>query len=245
MDNSSKYEMIVYRDEPTTKSQIGVTQNKIVEILNFLDADTCDKVIKYLEDDPSKWGDIAFYGSFGMGIDEDNDKLASYGLESDFFTKLKERYKDAVSTVFGRPVKANTAHAQKWEVGGFATAHSDNSDFDGNPTPFEINKYVSILYLNDEYTGGDLYFTGEDILVKTISIFPKKGSLCVFPGGIENIHGVDEVLSGSRYTLVSFWDFAEAEYSEDRKAWWAQQYEIVEREKEIAREEWAKGNKWA
>ena len=91
-----------------------------------------------------------------------------------------------------------------------------------------------------------MYFSDrEDINTPKLSISPKAGSYIVFPGGVENIHGVTEITSGTRYTMVSFWDFADAEYSEERKAQWEAEKEIVEREKEIAREEWAKGNKWA
>lgn len=243
LDKSS---FIIYKDEPTTLSQIGVTQNKIVEIPNFLDADTCEKVISFFEAKDEMWGDIAFYGSSGMGISSEDPKIVELGLPANFFDALRERFAEAVEAVFDTPVRPNTSHAQKWDVGGFASPHSDNSDFDGNPTSFEINKYVGILYLNDNYGGGDLYFSDrEDINTPKLSISPKAGSYIVFPGGVENIHGVTEITSGTRYTMVSFWDFADAEYSEERKAQWEAEKEIVEREKEIAREEWAKGNKWA
>lgn len=243
LDKSS---FIVYKDEPTELSQIGVTRNKIVEIPHFLDADTCEKVIQFFEEKSDMWGDIAFYGSSGMGISSEDPKISEVGLPIGFFDSLRERFKEAVSTVFDRDVRPNTSHAQKWEVGGFASPHSDNSDFDGNPTSFEINKYVGILYLNDNYGGGELFFSDrEDINTPKLSISPKAGSYVVFPGGVENIHGVTEITSGTRYTMVSFWDFADAEYSEERKAEWEAEKEIVEKEKEIARQEWAKGNKYA
>ncbi len=243
MDKSN---FIVYRDEPTTLSQIGVTHNRIVEIPNFVDADTAQKMIDFFEAKAELWGDIAFYGSSGMGIASNDPKIQEVGLKPDFFDELKLKFQDAVATVFDRPVKPNTSHAQKWNVGGFASPHSDNSDFEGNPTSFEINKYVGILYLNDDYEGGQLYFTkSDDIHTKTLSISPKACSYIVFPGGVENIHGVEEITKGTRYTMVSFWDFADAEYSEERQAEWAQEKEIVEMEKALAREEWARGNKWA
>ena len=34
------------------------------------------------------------------------------------------------------------------------------------------------------------------------------------PGGVENIHSVTEVTAGTRYTIVIFWDYADAWYSE-------------------------------
>lgn len=241
-----KSTFIVYKDEPTTVSQIGVTQNRIVEIPNFVDASTSEKVIKFFDLKEDMWGDIAFYGSSGMGIASDDPAIPELGLPVGFFDNLRERFKEAVEAVFDREVRANTSHAQKWDVGGFASPHSDNSDYDGNPTSFEINKYVAILYLNDNYGGGDLYFTApDDLFTAELTISPKAGSLIIFPGGIENVHGVTEITEGTRYTMVSFWDFADAEYSEERQAEWAAEKEIVEMEKELARQEWARGNKWA
>lgn len=45
--------------------------------------------------------------------------------------------------------------------------------------------------------------------------------------------------------MVSFWDFADAVYSEERQKEWQAELEIVEQEKELAKQEWARGNKWA
>lgn len=241
-----KTTFVVYRDEPTSVNKLGVTQNRIVEIPNFVDRDTASKMIDFFEARSDLWGDVAFYKSSGMGIAPEDPNIEKVGLPPRFFETLTKRFQEAVGEVFSRPVKPNTSHAQKWEVGGFASPHSDNSDFDGNPTLFEINKYVGILYLNDDYEGGNLFFTKTDnINEKTLTITPKAGSYIIFPGGIENIHGVEEVTAGTRYTMVSFWDFAEAEYSEERQAEWAAERERVEAEKAAAREEWAKGNKWA
>jgi hypothetical protein len=237
---------ITYRDEPTSVSKLGITQNKIVEFTGFVDLDTCSKIIKFFELNAELWGDVAFYNSSGMGINPSKETLASVELSENFFADLTNRFKLAVESVFEREVRPNTSHAQKWEVGGFATPHSDNSDFDGNPTSFEINKYVGILYLNSDYEGGTLYFTSqEDINTPVLEIAPSAGSYVVFPGGVENIHGVSEILSGTRYTMVSFWDFADAVYSEERQKEWQAELEIVEQEKEIAKQEWARGNKWA
>jgi hypothetical protein len=237
---------IVHLDEETTVSQIGITRNRIVEIPNFISPENSSKVIEFLEAQAELWGDIAFYGSRGMGIDHNSPLVEEVGLPRGFFDELKGNFQKGVESVFKRAVKANSAHSQKWLPGGFASPHSDNSDFKGTPTSFEINKYVGILYLNDNYEGGDLYFVEtEDVHTEKLRISPKAGSFITFPGGIENIHGVSEILSGERYTMVSFWDFADATYSEERQKEWAMEKEIVELSKALAKQEWERGNKWA
>jgi hypothetical protein len=175
-----------------------------------------------------------------MGIHPDDPKLAEYSLPPRFFELLRQKFQEAIELVFDREVVANTSHAQKWDVGGFAAPHSDNSDFDGHPNAFEINKYVGILYLNDEYEGGELYFPEHDIEFK-----PRAYSYICFPGGVENIHGVQEILKGTRYTMVSFWDFADAVYSDEKKAAWEEEIKEVRRAQAEQKVEWEKGNKFA
>lgn len=230
---------IYYKDEINTKSKLGVTHNKIVEVPNFIDAVTAKKLIDYFDNGPETWDFIAFYHSYGMGLNPDASELSKFGLEAGIFDQINNRTKALVELVFGHKVKANTSHAQKWVEGGFANPHSDNSDEDGNPTAFEINKYVAILYLNDDYEGGVLYFPDHDL-----EILPNKYSIYILPGGIENIHGVREITSGERHTMLSFWDFADAEYSEERKAEWAAELKEVRASQAEQRVEWENGNKY-
>jgi hypothetical protein len=230
----------VYKDEPNTLGELGIKQNKIIEIPNFVTPEGAENMINYIESYSSLWGDIAFYGSSGMGINPDDPRLADYNLPSMYFDSLRKRFQEAIELVFERTVKANTSHAQKWDVGGFASPHSDNSDFDGHPNAFEINKYVGILYLNSDYDGGELYFPDHNIEFK-----PQAYSYLCFPGGVENIHGVKEILKGTRYTMVSFWDFADAEYSDEKKQNWDLEIKEVRKKQAEQKIEWDKGNKYA
>ena len=61
-------------------------------------------------------------------------------------------------------------------------------------------RYATIIYINDNYNGGELFFSNKDIEIK-----PKPGSLIIFPGTSEFNHGVRHVQAGSiRYVLVGF-----------------------------------------
>ena len=240
LDNIDSSKFKTYKDEPNTLGELGIPQNRIVEIPDFVTPEAAISIINYVESYSEVWGDIAFYGSSGMGVQPDDPRLADYNLPPKFFETLREKFKEAIEIVFDKEVKPNTSHAQKWDVGGFASPHSDNSDFDGKPNAFEINKYVGILYLNDNYGGGELYFTEHDIEFK-----PAAYSYICFPGGVENIHGVKEITEGTRYTMVSFWDFADAEYSEEKKAAWDEEIRKTREEQAAQKEEWSKGNKYA
>ena len=61
-------------------------------------------------------------------------------------------------------------------------------------------RYATILYLNDEYINGELFFKHIDLKIKL-----KKGSLVIFPGTEKFHHGVTPVGEGPiRYVVVGF-----------------------------------------
>jgi hypothetical protein len=43
--------------------------------------------------------------------------------------------------------------------------------------------------------------------------------------------------------MVSFWDYEDAEYSEEIKTEWEEELKIVREQQRLQREEWARGNK--
>lgn len=57
-----------------------------------------------------------------------------------------------------------------------------------------------VFYLNDNYTGGDLNFPEQDVLIK-----PEAGSLVVFPSHKPYYHDPKPVTSGVKYMVPLFW----------------------------------------
>jgi len=56
-----------------------------------------------------------------------------------------------------------------------------------------------VLYLNDDYEGGELYYPDLKLAIK-----PEAGSLVIHPGTVEYAHGVAPVTSGMRYATTAF-----------------------------------------
>ena len=56
--------------------------------------------------------------------------------------------------------------------------------------------YTGLVYLNDDFTGGELVFPGRDLVIT-----PKPGLLVGFPSNHKFVHAVPKVLSGKRYSL--------------------------------------------
>ena len=78
----------------------------------------------------------------------------------------------------------------KTDSNSFWECHSDDSG--GSDI-----KYGVVLYLNDNFEGGELYYPNLGVMIK-----PEKGML-VYHSGNED-HEVLKVTSGNRYTLTSF-----------------------------------------
>jgi hypothetical protein len=197
---------IFFKDEKIIngKGKLGVDRNRIVEVKNFITPSTAESLVIYFKEE-NRWSKTAFNGSHGAPLQPGAIRPSDFGMPDSIFDDINAKLKHAVRKVYNKEVFPSSIHAQKWDIGSSANPHSDNSDFEGNPTEgFDNLKYVGILYLNSDYEGGELYFPEHDI-----SIHPNAGSMYIFSGGVENIHGVTEITSGTRYSIVSFWNFKE------------------------------------
>ncbi len=101
---------------------------------------------------------------------------------------------------FGRKLEKTKPGIRKWYPGEYQDVHADGETASGWPGYNYIVDYGSIIYLNDEYEGGELFFPKYNIHLK-----PKPGTLVFFPSTNMYAHGVTEVTEGIRYTSPHFW----------------------------------------
>ena len=87
----------------------------------------------------------------------------------------------------------------RWRFGDAQAPHADSENPDGTPHPYPWRAYGSIIYLNEEYTGGELEFPELNLKPET----PAK-TLAFFPGTKDYMHAVSSITSGTRYTLATF-----------------------------------------
>jgi len=59
----------------------------------------------------------------------------------------------------------------------------------------------AILYLNDDYEGGELYFPKQQVTLK-----PKAGTVVVFPSNAPFLHQSLTIQNGSKYIMALFWN---------------------------------------
>ena len=81
-------------------------------------------------------------------------------------------------------------------------AHADNERREHRrrvPNYTPQRDYTGLVYLNDNFTGGELVFPDRDVV-----IIPRPGLLVAFPSNHEFVHAVPKVLSGKRYSLPAW-----------------------------------------
>lgn len=120
-------------------------------------------------------------------------------FDRDLILRLEDRAHELYEKIYGlenlgvRYVSINIIHR-------FSPGHSMETHQDRGPhyTNNDI-MHGFVIYINDDYVGGEIYYPKKDISIK-----PKARSLVIHPGTEEYTHGVKPVQSGLRYTLTSF-----------------------------------------
>ena len=109
-------------------------------------------------------------------------------------TYLADNGFDVVNYTWTRPLELI-----RWQVGSLLGKHSDGPS---DPAEFPLIKMGTLIYLNDEYEGGELVFNDYDIIIK-----PEPGDMIIFPN--HYMHEVLKVLpKGSntrRHTMPTFY----------------------------------------
>ncbi|XP_023966901.2 prolyl 3-hydroxylase 3 isoform X1 [Chrysemys picta bellii] len=101
--------------------------------------------------------------------------------------------------------------------------HADNCLLDPEgkecwrePPAYMYRDFSGILYLNDDFHGGDLFFTEVDAVTVTAQVRPKCGKLVAFSSGRENPHGIWAVTHGRR-CAIALWYTLSPEHAEQER----------------------------
>ncbi|KAG9468488.1 prolyl 3-hydroxylase 3 [Eleutherodactylus coqui] len=101
--------------------------------------------------------------------------------------------------------------------------HADNCILDPEekecwrePPAYIHRDYSGMLYLNDDFLGGDLFFTELDGTTVTAEVRPRCGRLVLFSSGGENAHGVRAVTQDRR-CAITLWFTGSAGHAEQER----------------------------
>ena len=88
----------------------------------------------------------------------------------------------------------------RWLEGNEQQPHADKQLNDGTPNPFPTYDINSIIYWNGDFEGGQFYYPEHGI---ELEIEP--GLAVAHPGDVHYLHGVKQMISGTRWTTPSFY----------------------------------------
>lgn len=101
--------------------------------------------------------------------------------------------------------KHNISELRYWEIFNFIKYNEGQHFQYHHDHGFSYNCTVSLVaYLNDDYEGGELHFSKQDILYK-----PNAGDLVIFPSNYMYPHRAMPVKSGTKYSLVTMLDYSD------------------------------------
>jgi Rps23 Pro-64 3,4-dihydroxylase Tpa1-like proline 4-hydroxylase len=176
----------------------------IYEIPNLIDPNLCKEVISYFDNSGQRNPPNEKYDFF------DNRSLCiNYIIDKTLLRKLQlmeVKISQAASKLFYEEPFLFVEHWDivKWNPGMNMKVHTDNGDsLDGSN--LSNRHYTSIIYLNDDYSGGETVFPTEN---KTCS--PEIGKFVIFPSELP--HGVSEVKDKDRYTIATWFTRTDTEW---------------------------------
>jgi hypothetical protein len=114
--------------------------------------------------------------------------------------KYVNKMATAISAKYDVMVSCRPPVLIRWLPGNIQSPHADKQLNDGTPNPFPTYDLNSVIYWNEAFTGGQIYYPQHDVEVKIGS-----GMAVAHPGDINYLHGVHEITSGERWTTPSFY----------------------------------------
>lgn len=144
-------------------------------------------------------------------------------VKSEVVGKVALAYRDAVTPFFNAKLDTfSPPSVLKYLPGGKYDCHADSENW--NPKSRSWIKtmdrdYSLLLYVNDNYEGGALYFPNFDIRIQ-----PKRGMLIAFPSDHRYLHAAEPLLSGQRFVVVSWANDKRSQTKKGRsRSVWSQQ----------------------
>lgn len=100
------------------------------------------------------------------------------------------------------PLFSDLINYARWPPGYELQPHADSENPDDVPHAYPWRDFATVIYLNDDYGGGEIHFPNLGLELK-----PAPRTLIVFPGTLFFLHGVRRVTHGMRHTIASFITF--------------------------------------
>ncbi len=167
----------------------GVENVKVIE--NFLSEKECQILIDLIN---------RFGKAEELPVQWDADLNPTIVRKTYSNLRIADKYVPMVQELlekeYGFPVKNKSAFFARWDAGDKLELHVDDLG------PTNTNHMATLIYLNDDYEGGEIDFPTHKLSHK-----PKTGDLIMFPGNMHYAHEVKTIISGVRWTVPMWFEF--------------------------------------
>ena len=127
---------------------------------------------------------------------------ANFVVYTDFVeqvNQVKSQVKDNIEQNYNVQCLDDEIHFLHYQNDSYYKSHIDGQFIENGVAKRGIDRDITaVLYLNDDYNGGEIFFDFFNISIK-----PKTGDILAYPTSFEYKHGVNKVV-GERYAIV-FW----------------------------------------
>ena len=189
----------------------GNSSDQIIIKKNFVEADDLIRVQELVED-INEWHNPSpdIFNEEGVCIYDASywwDRMCSGDILqriNPFIFEIVNKYilkiAVAIEDKFGVSTYSRPPVLVRWLPGNEQLPHADKQLNDGTPNPFPTYDLNSIIYWNDDFEGGQIYYPQHDIELEI-----KAGMGIAHVGDVNYLHGVKEIKSGIRWTTPSFY----------------------------------------
>ena len=138
-------------------------------------------------------------GTVGAGGKPDHSQRITFvhDLQEDtlIYQELVQSSIEAIAE-YAKEYKTSISTGERFRVGKYPESgyYKEHIDDGGG------RNLSSVLFLNDDFDGGELYFKFQDLEIK-----PKAGSLVVFPSNFMYRHECKEVTNGNKFISFNFY----------------------------------------
>jgi predicted 2-oxoglutarate/Fe(II)-dependent dioxygenase YbiX len=161
--------------------------NNVKVYPNFVPADVCDAAIVFIKENKEKGlfkkANLNCY-HYTNNVNDMSAKLINTQASRVLVEYLGE---------LPSPLWITDQLFSLYCAGSSLSEHRDTDTLYAKVLPY--NLYTFVLYFNDDFEGGEIYFSEFDFTVK-----PEKGTAVMFPG--TNLHEVKEITQGERYSFT-------------------------------------------